>query len=141
MTLIPFLFNNVVVIPSPLMILPEKVPSYTCPQPQEGLLCLKIASLMPNSFANPKTCFAPLAKFFVTSLPVFVKILFLLCSAGSLGVDKPPICSGHTGIKTSFFANSTTFLYSLLLPSYLHFTPIRQALQSFINWSKMEGFI
>ena len=140
-TLILFLFSNAAVTPSPFMILPEKVPSYICPHPQEGLLCFKIASLIPSNIARSKTCFAPRLKLSVTSFPFFVRILFPLCSAGSLGVDKPPICSGHIGIRTSFFANSQTFLLGLLFPSYLHFTPIRQALQSFMKFSELIGFI
>jgi len=140
-TLILFLFSNAAVTPSPFMILPEKVPSYICPHPQEGLLCFRIASLIPYSLARLKTCFAPLSKFLVTSFPVFVRTLFLVCSVGSLCVGKPPNCSGHTGIRTSFFANSQTFLLGLLFPSYLHFTPIRQALQSFMKFSELIGFI
>ena len=91
-----------------------------------------MAFLIPNNLAIFKTCLAPFLKFLVTSFPDLVITFFPFYSAGSLGVGKPPNCSGQTGIKISFFANSKIFLFRLLLPSYRHFIPNRQALQIFI---------
>ena len=45
-TLIPFLFNNAVVTPSPSISFRENVPSYICPQPHEGLLDFPMNSSM-----------------------------------------------------------------------------------------------
>jgi len=93
---------------------------------------LKITSLTPKSFAIFNVSWAPLTNWLVTSFPDLVKTFSPFFSVCSLGAEKPPSCSGQTGIKTSFLERAITFSLGLLLPSYLHLIPNRQALQSFI---------
>ena len=105
-TSIPLSINNWAVMPLPGILVPVNVPSYTNPQPHDGLFDFKIALVIFNDLAILNTSSAPLTKLIVTSSPsLFITFLLpsiILISEGVLGVVNPPNCSGHTSIASPF---------------------------------------
>ena len=55
----PFSFSSSAVTPSPSVSVPENVPSYTRPQPQEGLFSFSTAAVQPYSRARRSVSSAP----------------------------------------------------------------------------------
>ncbi len=106
--------------------------------PQEGLLSLKTAYLVPSLRAISKTLKAPIKKWGVTSLPHSFKILAWpdktsspvppTISALGLGMESPPNISGHTATAKPFLTKAFKISFSKALPSYLQGHPTRQAL-------------
>lgn len=140
MTFSPFSFRRAAVMPLPTITRPENVPSWICPTPQEGLLCLRMTSRAPYNLANRRVSRAPLRKFSVTSIPFFVITRWPRCSAGIRGVGNPPNCSGQTGINVSRRSSLRISSFLLLPPSYTQSMPSRQALQSFMILEKRGGW-
>jgi len=132
---IPFCFRRDTVTPSPDSDFP---PRLMHPQPQDGLSALTIASVAPTNFASRSTSAAPFRKLLVTSRPPLSSTIAFpkrtsapsppCISAGSLGVGKPPSCSGQSGNARCVSTREITSWSGELSPSYLQATPARHAL-------------
>ena len=102
-----------------------------------------MAFFAPIALAIFNVSFAPFKNSSVTSFPdmliIFPSIpsktslVFPINSAGSLGVESPPNCSGQTNIAFSSLNNSKHLLFKLFLPLYLQFTPHKHALIKYIT--------
>lgn len=87
------------VMPSPLITLLLKVPSYMYDEPHDGLRSFNIAEEHLYRLANMSTPSAPFMNCSVTSRLSRVTARPFRNSTDWRGVHKPPICSGQTGIK------------------------------------------
>ena len=98
--MILFCLSNLLVIPSPLIRVLVKVPSYICFEPQLGLFCFNNAFVIFCSKQTFKAISAPLLKKDVlSSFSLFITLSFKI-SLGTLGVLSPPSTSGHILINS-----------------------------------------
>ena len=109
---IPFPDRRDTVTPSPSVSVPEKVPSYMRPAPQEGLFAFIRAIEMPNLRQSESATSAPFLYSAVTSTPSRRTTFFPCLSAGILGVGSPPSCSGQTVTRVYF-----SFSFSMMVDS------------------------
>ena len=124
----PFSISNWAVTPGPSTRFPEKVPSYRCFTPQLGLRDCNTTRSGCSRMAISRHLAAPFRNSRSTIRPSFAVTTPLQISEGTLGVGRPPICSGQTVITSLFFISCRIFPFRLLPPLYLQFTPARQAL-------------
>ncbi len=148
-TLMPFLFSNAAVTPSPSTNLSENDPSKILPHPQEGLLSVSNASVAPTETAIFKVAWAPFTNSLVTSTPCMFSTFVLpsitsapvpfWISDGTRGTVNPPRTSGQTGNRLPFLNSSSSSVFSQFLPSKLQLTPNKQALTSFMTQNVLKA--
>src|SRR5574344_113037 len=124
----PLAIKSRAVTPKPSIWVWVKWPSSMWRGPQEGELSLRIAIRIPKNLQALRAASAPALYCWVTSLPLLVRTLFLTISAGSRGVGRPPETSGQKGTSSYFFESCSKNGKSFVPPSYLHFSPVKQAL-------------